>query len=105
MLPKAQRLTREAFMPAMWSGKRRFGQYMTVTVSPIEHGSFVCGVVVSKKVVKHAVDRHKLRRWVYEALRAHSEHLTGKSVIVVLTPRARDVGYETLCSELHTLLP
>lgn len=58
-------------------------------------------VVVSKKVIKGAVGRNRIRRRIYEYMRTHLDQLNDVYDIVVITtsPELRDMPYNEL-SEL-----
>ncbi len=109
MLKKRQRLSRIAFEQLLKHGKRMHGTYLTLlhlsteSVSRKTPAGYVCGVVVSKKVFKSAVARHRVRRKIYEVLRSQSGHLSGKQVAVLLRPAAAGVPFETLQAEVCNL--
>ena len=63
-------------------------------------------VVVSKKVIKSAVGRNRIRRRIYEYIRTHIEKLNDVYDIVVITtsPDLKDMPYTELSEILDTLL-
>ena len=63
-------------------------------------------VVVSKKVLKSAVGRNRIRRRMYEYLRTHIEKLNDTYDIVVITTSSelKDISYSELSGQLDTLL-
>ena len=62
-------------------------------------------VVVSKKVLKSAVGRNRIRRRLYEYLRTHTDQLNGVYDIVVICTSAelRTLPYEEISSQLEQL--
>lgn len=64
---------------------------MSVTVAPNTRNCTRIAVVVSKKVLKTAVGRNRIRRRVYEALRTNFQHIpTQKDYI--FTVFSKEVG-------------
>lgn len=62
-------------------------------------------VVVSKKVIKSAIGRNRIRRRIYEYMRTHLQHLNDVYDIVVITtsPELRDIPYTELSGQLDVL--
>lgn len=63
-------------------------------------------VVVSKKVIKSAIGRNRIRRRLYEYMRTHLERLNDVYDIVVITTSAelRDIPYPELSEQMDALL-
>ena len=63
-------------------------------------------VVVSKKVIKSAIGRNRIRRRVYEYIRIHLDQLNDVYDIVVITtsPELKDIPYSELSSQMDALL-
>ena len=63
-------------------------------------------VVVSKKVLKSAVGRNRMRRRLYEILRMELAMLDPQSdiVVTVFSREVRDIDYQTLVSAVRELL-
>ena len=74
-----------------------------VTNSHRRHPRF--SVVVSKKVIKSAVGRNRIRRRLYEYLRANMEKLTGvyDSVIICTSAELRTLPYKEISEQLDQL--
>lgn len=62
-------------------------------------------VVVSKKVIKSAVGRNRIRRRLYEYVRTHIENLSGVYDVVIICTSAelRTLPYAEISSQLDTL--
>lgn len=62
-------------------------------------------VVVSKKVIKSAVGRNRIRRRLYEYLRTHIEELTEvyDVVIICTSPEVRTLPYSYVSEQLDQL--
>jgi len=63
-------------------------------------------VVVSKKVIKSAIGRNRIRRRIYEYMRTHLSALNDTYDIVVITtsPELKDIPYSELSGQLDALL-
>lgn len=63
-------------------------------------------VVVSKKVIKSAVGRNRIRRRVYEYIHSILPliHPQADIVIIVTSAEIRTIPYDQLSSEIHSLL-
>ncbi|MDB5160601.1 MAG: putative Ribonuclease [Candidatus Saccharibacteria bacterium] len=63
-------------------------------------------VVVSKKVIKRAIGRNRIRRRIYEYMRTHMDQLNDVYDIVVITTSAelKDIPYTELSDQLDSLL-
>jgi ribonuclease P protein component len=63
-------------------------------------------VVVSKKVIKSAIGRNRIRRRIYEYIRTHLDQFNDTYDIVVITtsPELKDIPYGELSEQLDTLL-
>ena len=102
MLKRRERLSRREFDTLYKKGHRIHGDHFLYIVS--SDSAMKCGVSVSKKVHKHAVDRHTLRRRVYAVLEEHRTHLSKKHIIVVVHPSARSLTRADLRKELSAHL-
>ena len=62
-------------------------------------------VVISKKVMKSAVGRNRIRRRLYEYLRLHTDHLNGVYDIVIIcsSGELRALPYAHITEQLDTL--
>ena len=71
-----------------------------------ERGFERFAVVVSKKIIKSAVGRNRIRRRVYEAIRLElPNYKTPKDFIFVIYNRAiKDIQFSELRKQIHTLL-
>jgi ribonuclease P protein component len=63
-------------------------------------------VVVSKKVIKSAIGRNRIRRRLYEYMRTHLNNLNDIYDIVVITTSSelKDIPYSELSHHMDTLL-
>jgi ribonuclease P protein component len=90
MLKKNNRLSRTEFSKYFKTGKRFHFDELTVVYSPAP--TFLCAVVVSKKVSKGAVRRNTLKRRVYARLsKIQKEYVTMGVFIVILKPSFNSV--------------
>jgi ribonuclease P protein component len=62
-------------------------------------------VVVSQQIYKKAVDRNKLRRQLYEAIRTNIQHIPSSlNIIIIAKKQTKDHSYQELESQLIPLL-
>lgn len=83
MLAKKHRLTVAGFKKAFNTGKRYHTDLFTCIYSPSP--SFHAAVVVSKKIVKAAPNRNRIRRRVYAILEEHAD-ITGTYIFLMKKP-------------------
>lgn len=62
-------------------------------------------VVVSKKVIKSAVGRNRIRRRLYEYVRTHLEHIDGihDVVLICTSSELRTLPYDDIVNQLDQL--
>jgi ribonuclease P protein component, eubacterial len=88
------------------NGKAVRTQLFTVKYVPNSHRTHPrFSVVVSKKVIKSAVGRNRIRRRLYEYLRTHTERLNGVYDIVIICTSAdlRTLPYAQIAEQLDQL--
>ena len=89
------------------NGKAVRSQTLTVKWAQNTHRSKPrFSVVVSKKVIKSAIGRNRIRRRIYEYLRIHLHQLDKVYDIVVIctSPDLKDIPYPDLKGQLDTLI-
>ncbi len=103
MLPKKERLSRQAFSRFFSVGRKIHTPLFQVVYSP--HPTLHVSVVVSKKISKRAVGRNKIRRRVYDAVRRYRTEsgLTGVYIFIMKTG-VEVVTYENLKKEIYTTI-
>lgn len=103
MLPKRQRLTKQAFDAAFKAGKRYHTPLLQLIVVPGE--TFHGAAVVGKRVYKKAVDRNRLRRQLYGVLyRYQQTHGMKGTYIVIAKPPLAAAQKTTRVATLAELL-
>lgn len=88
------------------NGKAVRSQLFTIKYVPNTHRSHPrFSVVISKKVIKSAVGRNRVRRRLYEYLRTHTDQLDDVYDIVVIctSPELRTLPYEQIAEQLNQL--
>lgn len=100
MFPRKKRLTRRVFETALKESSRASSAHFSA-VFPKNAAGYA--VIVSKKVARLSVTRHRLKRRVREALRTLSVPLPPA---LILYPRASvlDMSYDELKTELMKLI-
>ena len=97
MLPKSKRLTRDDFSKIKKRTTIR-ANYFDVIISSGSTTRFAC--VITKKRIKLAVDRNKIKRRIYSALsniKLKSPHF----VIIYPKQNALNTSFKTLNNEIH----
>ena len=87
-------------------GKAVRSQMLTVKYVPNAHRTYPrFSVVVSKKVIKSAVGRNRIRRRLYEYLRLNTENLNGVYDIVVIctSSELRTLPFADISAQLTQL--
>lgn len=103
MLPKKERLSREAFNRSFAVGKRYHSPTLTLIHDP--GSSFHGSAVIGKKHAKTAVLRNKFRRRVYNVLHAVHQSTPLQGVFIVIAKAgAGTLPYDTLKDELRGLI-
>ncbi|MEK7135557.1 MAG: ribonuclease P protein component [Patescibacteria group bacterium] len=100
MFHRHQRLPRAVFSPALSTGRRISSAHFTATLPKDAKGY---AVVVSKKVARLSVTRHRIKRRVLAALRARPSPLP-PSLILYPRPSVLNMSYDALQKELTKLL-
>jgi large subunit ribosomal protein L34 len=100
---RRERLPRAQFSAALKNGKRVSSPNFLVVIPEEVRGY---AVVIPKKVVHLSVRRHQLKRRILEVLRAFSGTGNPLPPALIIFPRstAGSVNYESIKTELHTLL-
>lgn len=103
MLSKKERLTKKEFDRFFANGRRCHGNLFTLVCG--DSTTFHGAVVVGKKVFKHAVDRNRLRRRLYNILYRLSRDHDLKGVYIILTkPAAAKATFAILRADLEKVL-
>jgi ribonuclease P protein component len=98
MLKKSNRLSRTEFSEYFKTGKRYHFDHVTVVYSPAQ--TFLCAVVVSKKVSKGAVRRNTLKRRVYTRLAKFQKEDAATGVFIILLKPSFNSVVRTAADEL-----
>ena len=91
IFPRHLRLTEAKQYQRVFAGSSRFGnRYITVLAkeNQLEHPRL--GLAISKKAVKRAVDRNRIKRIIRESFRLNSANLPPVDVIVMCRPLILD---------------
>ena len=96
MLPKSERLTKndfESIRPKVFFR----GEFFDVALVPLEATKFAC--VISKKKIKRAVDRNKVKRRIFGALKESRPKSTGHFIFYIKSS-AENALYGSLNKEI-----
>lgn len=98
MLKKKQRLSRSDFSQLLRNGKRIFSTNLILIYS--KSTTTKCGLVVSKKTAKKAVERNLLRRRVYSVLGNNFSKLENFHVAVITQKGITKLSFKELEKEI-----
>jgi ribonuclease P protein component len=73
MLPKRRRISRHIFPEGPGAGKVFHAPHLSLRMTPDATGQSRHSIVVSKKTARRAVDRHLIKRRVYESIARHDK--------------------------------
>lgn len=106
MLPRDQRLSRKEFTPVFKLGKRLNTGLFSVIYKKKENIKPKFSVVVSKKVTKSSVARHKIRRWIYESTRAFLKENTTYNfdTIFIIQPSITKFDFQSIKEKVSEVL-
>ncbi len=100
MLPKKERLSRNAFNRFFSAGKRFHSSSFQIVYA--EYPTLHVSVVIPKKVEKSAVKRNKIRRRTYDIVRNYRQEKGVQGVFIFLAkPSLASVDYETMRHEVR----
>ena len=100
MLPKKERLSRDAFNRFFSLGRRVHSKNFTIVYS--SHAGLNVSVVTSKKVSPSAVIRNKVRRRIYDSMRhCRDEYHVGGVYIFLTKAGIAKVSYALLREEIY----
>lgn len=87
-------------------GKTIRNPKISLVYAPNIRGKQRFGVVVSKKVLKTAVGRNRIRRRIYEAIRLELPHfkVSQDSLFVVYSREVKDLPFDELRNMVRSLL-
>ena len=103
MLPKSQRLSTKAVAHVMGKGQPSHSPFFVVrSVLTKETSRF--SVSVPKKVAKTAVQRNKIRRQVYSAIKKMAKQIKpGRSGLVIAKIGSEKLPFESMASEIKSI--
>lgn len=101
MLKKSARFTRDSF-PKKRASKRHHTSWGAVSLYPLPY--LRASVVVSKKVLRKAHDRNRLKRRIYNALKVATGGDTQQGIIVFPRKEALTLPFKTLTDDLIAAL-
>lgn len=76
-------------------------QYITVLAKSNHRQYPRLGLAITKKKIKNAVTRNRVKRIVRESFRHHKEHIKGLDIVVLSQSQAAAVPNEVLFNSLH----
>ena len=103
MLPKKERLSRTEFNQFFSMGKHIHSPSFQIVY--VSRDSLHASVVVSKKIARHAVQRNKIRRRIYDILRNYRSEKSLRGVFIFLVkPHILTIEYQVLKNEVRACI-
>ncbi len=81
-------------------GQRQTDSCFTVISLPRDTGPARLGMVVSKKVSRHAVQRNRIKRQIRESFRLHQTHIPAVELVVMARYKTDALSNKELASSL-----
>lgn len=105
MIHKSQRIRRSDFAQLLYRPHTASSPLFLCRWKKEQQKESHFAVVVSQQISKKAVDRNRLRRQLYEAIRTNIQRIPlSLNIIIIAKKSAKDHSYQKLESELITLL-
>ena len=101
--PRHVRLLSSRDFQAVFRDKssRSSDQRWTLLVRPNKLEDARLGLAISKRVLKHAVDRNRIKRIVRESFRHHQQELCGLDIVVMCRDEVKQMTNEDLFDSLN----
>ena len=97
-------LTQQDFERVFTSGDCKASDGVFVLLARLNHYDYPrLGLAITKKKIKTAVARHKLKRLIRESFRVHKAQLTGLDIIALTNANAVELQNEECFTRLHLL--
>jgi ribonuclease P protein component len=81
---------------------RSSDQRWTLLACPNKLENARLGMAISKRVLKNAVDRNRIKRIVRESFRCHQRELSGLDIVVMCRDEVKQMSNEELFNSLNT---
>lgn len=104
MLPRNNRLTKEADFNRLKKGKKINGKFVRIFYLPSHESETRVGIIVSKVVSKNASQRNKVKRAIREAVRRGFLTLSGTwDIVVIANPQSAQAYTSEIMLEVQSL--
>lgn len=102
--PRHVRLLSSRDFQAVFRDKssRSSDQRWTLLARPNTLENARLGMAISKRVLKNAVDRNRIKRIVRESFRCHQQELSGLDIVVMCRNEVKQLANEELFDSLNT---
>lgn len=102
--PRPLRLLNSAQFQAVFrdTACRSSDRYLTVIARPNQQQLPRLGLAISKKAIKTAVARNRIKRLVRESFRHHQQQLSGLDIVVMARADARQAGNAEIEASLQS---
>ena len=105
--PRSHRLTNSADFQFVFDNARKSSDnYLTVLARANDRGQPRLGLAISRKSIRNAVDRNRIKRLVRESFRLKVDRLSGVDFVVMARTAARQADNQSLsmCLEKHWII-
>ncbi len=99
--PKSRRLLKASDYDYVFSDARASSDaYFTILMRPNNKGYARLGLAISKKKIKLAVERNRLKRYIRESFRLHQHELPAMDIVAMAKPAAAGAERKELWESL-----
>ena len=96
--------TKADFNKCYSRGRSARGRYITARFLTNNKPHIRIGVVVSKKISKHAVIRNKIRRRIFSIVRTELDNKKSLDIVIIAGRHSQEVSYDMLASDIKKTL-
>ncbi len=100
--PRSARLTKATqYQQVFRQARRSSDRFFTILYRPSNQPRARLGLAVSKKRLKRATDRNRIKRLIRESFRHNQQQLAGLDLVVMVKPGLERVNNRTLLEALQ----
>jgi ribonuclease P protein component len=101
MFPRRNRLSREELSKVLKNGRVTHGSFFTIRMYDLGDNLLKTAFIISKKELKHSVDRNLAKRRARMAIRANIESLPSYGIAIMLKKQAKSMDFKEMVEEFR----
>lgn len=102
--PRQRRLVTKAEFKSIFDKSKKISQrYLVILYKPNQSGHARLGVIVAKRSVNSAVERHRIKRIARESFRHSQEQLKGIDIIIIARGQCDQLSNQKLREGIDSL--